>query len=127
MSKTKKPKSENKTQAVVPDVLKNAVLARLHDEEGMLTLPVLYECLVPQHEGAALTRPAGKLTITVEGVYWRVQLDLPYERLTCRMFCGSLASALSDLNAYLGTGKAVFAPMYDRNKKKLPRLDEVVE
>lgn len=127
MSKPKKPKEEKKSQAIVPDVLKNAVLARLQDEEGQMTLPVLYECLIPQHEGSALTRPGGKLSISVEGVYWRVQLDLPYERLTCRMFGASLATVLSDLNAYLGTGKAVFAPMFDRNKKRLPRLDDPIE
>lgn len=92
-----------------------------------MTLPVLYECLAPQYDGPALTRPAGKVTITVEGVYWRVQIDLPYERLTCRLFGASLATALSDLNCYLGSGKAIFAPMFDRVKKKLPRLDEPIE
>lgn len=92
-----------------------------------MTLPVLFACLIPQYEGSALIRPAGKLTLTVEGVYWRVQVDFPYERLTVRMFGASLSTALSDMNAYLGTGKAVFAPMYDRQKKKLPRLDDPVQ
>lgn len=126
MSKKKKDEPK-KAGAVVPDVLKNAVLARLADEEGQMVLPVLFECLVPQYDGGTLTRPGGKLSMTVEGVYWRIQLDLPYERLTCRMFGTSLASALADLNAYLGTGKAVFAPMFDRNKKKLPTLADVIE
>lgn len=93
----------------------------------MMALPVLWECLVPQYAGSAIVRPAGKLSISVEGVYWRVQLDLPYERLTCRMYSASLASALSDLNSYLGTGKAVFGPMFEKNKKPLPRLDKVIE
>ena len=127
MSKSKKPSpKKDDPKAVIPDVLKNAVLARLTDEEGSMTLPVLYECLVPQYEGPILTRPGGKLSITVEGVYWRIQLDLPYERLTARIYCASLASVLSDLNAYLG-GKPIFAPMYDRAKKKLPRLDDPIE
>lgn len=99
----------------------------MQDEEGQMSLPVLFECLLPQYDGSALTRPGGKISIAVEGVYWRVQLDLPYERLTCRMFGASLATVMADMNAYLGTGKAVFAPMFDRQKKKLPRLDEVVE
>jgi len=127
MSKSKKKKTDKEApQAIVPDVLKNAVLARLTDEEGSLTLPVLFECLVPQYEGSVLTRPGGKLSVSVEGVYWRIQLDLPYERLTARIYSASLATVLSDLNAYLG-GKPIFAPMYDRNKKKLPRLDDPVE
>jgi hypothetical protein len=127
MSKKRKEKEKEVQKAIVPDVLKDAAMARLHDEEGQLTIPVLWECLVPQFEGSTVTRPAGKLSITVEGAYWRVQLDLPYERLTCRMFVASLATALGDMNAYLGSGKAVFSPMYERNKKPLPRLDAPVE
>lgn len=126
MSKKKK-EAVPAAQAIVPDVLKNAVLARLHDEEGQMVLPVLFECLIPQYDGNALTRPGGKLSVSVEGAYWRLQLDMPYERLTVRMFSASLSSALSDLNAYLGSGKAVFAPMFERNKKPLPRLDKPVE
>jgi len=128
MSKSKKKKAEEPSAlAKVPDILKNAAVARLQDEEGQMTLPVLFECLVPQYDGSTLLRPAGKLSISVEGVYWRLQLDMPYERLTCRMYGASLASALGDLNAYLGTGKAVFGPMFEKNKKPLPRLDAPIE
>jgi len=124
MSKSKKPAVAKDTPvAKVPGILQNAVMARLQDEAGQMTLPVLFECLVPQYDGATLVRPAGKLTITVEGAYWRIQLDLPFERLTCRMFVASLPGALADLNAYLGSGNAVFGPMFERNKKALPRLD----
>jgi len=128
MSKDKKkPKTESTAAAKVPDILRDAAVARLHDEEAQMALPVLFECLMPQYEGTKLLRPAGKLSITPEGVYWRVQLDLPYERLTCRMYGPSLASCLSDLNAYLGSGKAVFGPMFEKNKKPLPRLDAPIE
>jgi hypothetical protein len=128
LSKSKKKTEEkNGGAAVVPDVLKQAAMARLQDEEGQMRLPVLFACLVPQYDGTKLLRPAGKISISVEGVYWRVQLDLPYERLTCRMFGPSLATVLEDINAYLGGGKAVFGPMFEKNKKPLPRLDAVVE
>ena len=124
MSKPKKTKAEEPAHAAkVPGVLQSAVLARLQDEEGQMVLPVLFECLTPQYDAGKLIRPAGKLSISVEGAYWRVQLDLPYERLTCRLFCASLSSCLSDLNGYLGSGKAVFGPMYEKSKKPLPRLD----
>jgi len=125
---SKKKKDEPKPNgAIVPDALKNAVLARLQDEEGQLCLPVLFTCLVPQYDAGKLIRPGGKLSITVEGVYWRVQVDFPYERQTCRMYCASLSSVLSDLNAYLGSNKAIFSPMFERNKKPLPRLDAPIE
>lgn len=128
MSKSKKPKAEEASRpAQVPSVLQNAVLARLQDEEGQMTLPVLFECLIPQYDGGKLVRPGGKLSVSVEGAYWRVQLDLPYERLTCRLMCASLSSLLGDLNSYLGTGKAVFSPMYEKSKKPLPRLDAIVQ
>ncbi len=126
MSKKKK-EPENKPVAIVPDVLKNAVLARMTDEEAQIALPVLYGCMVPQYDGQTLTRPAAKLSITVEGVYWRVQLDLPYERLTVRMFAASLCTLLQDLNSHLPTKECVFAPMFERNKKPLPRLDKPIE
>jgi len=128
MSKDKK-KEKPKTTATakVPAILQTVAVARMVDEETAMALPTLYECLLPQYEGSTLLRPAGKLSLSVEGVYWRVQLDLPYERLTCRMYCQSLASALSDLNRYLASGQAVFSPMYEKSKKPLPRLDAVVE
>jgi hypothetical protein len=121
-------KSKAKTKPVpIPSVLKDAALARLDDEVGRMTLPVLYECVVPTYDGTKLTRPAGKITITVEGAHWRVQLDLPYECLTCRLASSSLAECLSDLNAYLASGKAIFSPGWSRSKKALPTLDAAVE
>ena len=127
MSKAKKKPDVAAPVAIVPDVLKNAVLARMADEEAQMALPVLYGCLVPQYDGSTLIRPAGKLSITVEGVYWRVQLDMPYERLTVRMFAGSLVTLLQDLNKHLPSKECVFAPMFERNKKPLPRLDKPIE
>ena len=121
-------KSKPKPKPVpIPSILRDAALARLDDEVGRMTLPVLYECLVPTYEATKLLRPAGKLSITVEGAHWRVTLDLPYESLTCRLACSSLAEALSEMNAYLASGKAVFSPGWSKSKRALPTLDATVE
>lgn len=128
MSKSKKSQKETpKPVAVVPDVLKNATQARLRDERLEAAFPTLHACLMPQYEGPTLLRPPGKITFAVEGVYWRITLDLPYERLTCRILVETLTEGLQSLETYLASGRAVFTPAYDRNKKKLPTLDAAIE
>lgn len=123
MSKSKKPKSV----PFIPDVLKDAILARIDDDEGKMALPVLYECLIPRYEGIELKRQAGKLTIQVEGAHWRITLDCPGERITTRIACPSLVTCLQELNEKLGNGGVVWSPGYERNKKALPTVDALIQ
>jgi hypothetical protein len=125
MSKDKKKPSSAKV--VIPSVLRDAAMARLDDEEGRMTLPVLYECIAPTYEGPTLLRPPGKITIAVEGAHWIVKVDFPFEGQSTRLACPSLASCLSELNSYLGSGKAVFTPIWNKSKKPLPKLDDCIQ
>lgn len=123
MSKPKKAKP----QPFVPEILRDAILARIDDEEGMTSLPVLYGCLVPVYEGLELKRQPGKLTIAVEGAHWRLTLDCPGERITCRIACDSLLQCLVQLNERLASRLVTWAPAYDRNKKALPTVDDLIK
>jgi len=93
----------------------------------MLALPVLYECLIPVYEAGELKRQGGKLTIQVEGAHWRLTLDCPGEKITCRIACDSLAACLGQLNERLGNRLVTWAPSYERNKKALPTVDALIQ
>lgn len=123
MSAKKKPK----VQPFVPEILRDAILARIDDQEGAMALPVLYGCLVPVYEGNDLKRQPGKLTIVVEGAHWRITLDCPGEKITTRIACPSLVTCLQELNEKLSSGHVVWSPAYERNKKALPTVDSIIQ
>jgi len=123
MSKPKKPKPV----PFVPDILRDAILARIDDQEGMMKLPVLYGVLVPVYEGLELKRQPGKLTIQVEGAHWRLTLDCPGEKITCRIATDSLVTCLEVLNERLANRLVTWAPGYERNKKALPTVDAIIQ
>lgn len=112
---------------VVPDILKDAILARLDDQEGLMTLPALMSVLLPVYEGSTLKRQAGKLTITPEGAHWRVTIDCPSEVISARIACASLVNLFSDVNLALGERRVAWAPGWQKNKKKLPTVDDIIQ
>jgi len=121
-----KKKDKDKPKVAVASYLKDAVTARLDDEEGLKAFPALMECLLPQYDDGALVRQAGKLTVRVEGAHWLVQLDCPTEKVTGRIHCSSLAEVLGQMDKAIADGREIFTPQYERNKK-LPTIDPVIQ
>lgn len=123
MSKSKK----EKPKPFVPEFLRDAVNARMDDQEAMLALPQLLDALLPVYEGSALIRQAGKLTIKPEGAHWIVQVDCPTEVLVGRIVCSTLGECLSSLNAAIGNRTVVWSPGWSKSKKALPTVDELIK
>jgi len=126
MSK-KKPNGKPHSSVYVPDILKDAIAARLDDPEAEMALPSLFPCMMPQYDASTMTRQAGKITIQAEGAHWRVQLDLPTEVLTGRIAASSLVTALQELNLAIHEKRIAWSPGWQRQKKKLPTVDELIQ
>ena len=126
MSKSKKPKTDA-PKVHVPAFLKDAALARLDDQKALAELPTLCECLLPVYEGTTLIRQAGRISISVEGAHWKVSLDCPSERLATTFAAESLADCLASLEAALKAGHVVWRPGYNKSKKPLPTIDELIQ
>jgi hypothetical protein len=127
MSKSKKPKKDEGTGVQVPDVLKDAILARIDDAGARMKYPLLTSILMPAYEEGALVYQAGKLTVQVEGAHWRVKLESPTARLQLVMASGSLLDILEELESYLGSGRAQWMPGWEKNRKPLPKVDAQVK
>jgi hypothetical protein len=127
MSKSKKPKKDDGIGVQVPDVLKDAITARLDDAGARMKYPLLTSVLMPAYDDGALVYQAGKLTIQVEGAHWRLKLESPTARLQLILASSELISCLEDLEAYLGTGRANWQPGWEKNKKPLPKVDAQIK
>jgi len=122
---SKKKKDAPKVQ--VASFLKDAVTARLDDPEGLASFPTLMEALLPVYDGSTLIRQGGRLTIKPEGAHWLLTLDMPTEVLSARFCTDSLVRGLEAVEEALRSGKVVFSPGYQKNKKKLPTIDELIQ
>ena len=123
MAKAKKPSTKVQTASF----LKDAVLARLDDPEGVKAYPILYEALAPVFDGTTLVRQPGKMTVRVEGASWQVTLDFPTEVLQTRLYAPSLADLLAKVEEYLRSGTLVFTPGWKKSKKPLPTVDDPIQ
>jgi hypothetical protein len=117
---------KKKSEVMVSKFLRDAVNARLDDQESLKSLPTLLECLLPVHEGGKLVRAPGKLTIQAEGAHWRIKLDCPTGVLTTTVAVESLVTCLDRLEEVLTNGQAVWSPGWTRNKK-LPTIDDPIQ
>ena len=123
----KKPNGKPNSSVYVPDILKDAISARLDDPEAAMALPSLLPCMMPMWDGNTLTRQAAKLTIQAEGAHWRVTLDMPTEVIQGRIAATSLTTALQELNLAIHEKRIAWSPGWQRNKKKLPTVDELIQ
>lgn len=123
MSKSKK----EKPKAQIASFLKDAVNARLDDQDSLEALPALMECLLPVYDGKELVRQPGRMTIRPEGPCWLITLDCPTEVLQARFSAASLVNAFLDLNSAINDGHLVWLPGWSKTKKKLPTIDELIQ
>jgi hypothetical protein len=121
MSKAKKPSVH------VAKVLRDAVSAKLDDPSGSSAFPVLSECLLPVYDGLLWKRQAGKLSISVEGAHWRVNLQCPTEGLQMTFVCETLVGVLEALEAFLASGRAVWTPGWNKHRGRLPTVDDIIQ
>jgi len=121
MSKAKKPAVH------VAKTLRDAVAAKLDDPAGSSALPVLSDCLLPVYDGLLWKRQGGKLSISVEGAHWKVNLQCPTEGLQTTFVCETLVGLLDALETFLASGQAVWTPGWKKSRGRLPTVDDVIQ
>jgi hypothetical protein len=126
MSKAKKTKS-SPPNVYVPDILLDAIAARLEDPEAETMYPALWACMMPRWDDKTLTRQSARLTIKAEGAHWIISIDMPTEVMTGRVATASLTTALVDFNLAIHEKRIAWSPSWAKTKKKLPTVDEILQ
>lgn len=103
------------------------IKVRLADEQGALRFPNLYAHIDPIYDGLSIRRQPGRLTISVDGSYYRVTLACPTEKIQTIFVLDSLAEMFENVEKSLAEGKQVYSPMFDRSKKSKPTLDDLLQ
>lgn len=99
-----------------------------HDELGATALGALHELLQPIYDRGVLVRQPGTLRMQLVGADYVWTLDCPTEGVQFTIALESLVDALHDFNAYLNGPDVKAKPGYvPRNKKKLPKLDTLIQ
>jgi hypothetical protein len=88
--------------------------------------PKLYRHIMPHYDGRRLMTAAGRISISIEGKIYRVSLTMPTYKTQCVVLCESLTTWMDDVERYLGMPTTVYLPMWEKNKKALPTIDDLI-
>lgn len=129
MSKSKKKENgeqeKNGTPTPpIPEVLKSVIGGRLDDQAGREALPTLMDLLLPKFADGKQVTEAGRITITPRLTHWEVKIDLPTYVRQCIVVPRSLVNSLEDLERAIVSQSVLWSVGYQRNKKKIPTLDD---
>jgi len=122
----RKKKDSDKPNIDVPEFLRDAVTARLDDPDTRSRWPRLYDVMVPKFEGTKQTWGGGRLSVRCEGASWIVSIEVAQAQLSSTMHCVSLTTAFDVIERCLEEDTLFWGPSWQKRKKKLPTLDEVV-
>ena len=127
MAKKRSKGESNGMGDVIPEFLRDAVLARLDDPASREKWPNLMKCVEPVFEGATLRRQAGRITIKVSGPNLLMTVSNPSEIIDIDIVVTSLTTAFDEMEQALSTGNFHTKPSWQKNKKKPPTiLDDLV-
>jgi hypothetical protein len=113
-------------KVVLASFMSDVALQRIDDPEARAQLPHLWDHIAPIFSGACLQRQAGRITISIEGDHYRVTVSCPTEKVQTTLITSTLLGCLEELNRYLAMPTRVYAPTWERNKKKLPVIDDLI-
>jgi hypothetical protein len=119
LSKKKRPEPIGD---VIPDFLRDAVLARWDDPVCREKWPCIHRCLEPIFEGATLRRQAGSLRLKIVGPNLIVTITNPSEILDMDFVVTSLTSAFDEVEIAISSGNFHVKPAWQKNKKKPPTI-----
>ncbi|MFZ1006817.1 MAG: hypothetical protein WAN65_08275 [Candidatus Sulfotelmatobacter sp.] len=111
----------------VAPILQDRIKVQLSDEMGKDKYPNLYAHIDPIYDGLTIRRQAGRLSIMVDGSYYRVTLSCPTEKIQTIFILESLVDLLENVEKSLAEGKQVYSPVFDRSKKSKPTLDDLIQ
>ena len=98
----------------------------LKDPDAAAQYPNVCDVLFPRWKDGKQTRQRGKVTIAPLGAAYRVTVDCPTEVLETSVMLPTLCDLFGQLEAFLASGKAIWVPGYQKNRKALPTVDAVI-
>lgn len=119
--------SESKPKVRLAKFMASTAILVLKDSNAEENLPNLYDHMAPIYEGHTLMRCAGTIRISVEGGYYRVSLSCPTEKVETVMVTDSLVGIIDALERYLAMGTQVYKPAWEKTKKALPTIDDLIK
>ena len=115
-----------KRKVTLAKFMENSVAMELHDEKAEELLPNLWDHMRPHYDGLTITRMPGSIRIGVEGGYYRISISMPTEKRETVLVVDSLVGIIEALERYLAMGTQVYKPIWEKNKKKLPTIDDLI-
>lgn len=102
------------------DVLKNLRTLTPADNDTVEGYPTLLDLLSPRFRDGRCTRQGSRLSLKVEGAFFRMSIDCPTEGVMCSMVVGSLYNILNDFERHVAGADACWVPNFDAQKKARP-------
>lgn len=97
------------------------------DEGGKALFPLLFDLLTPRWKEGVVTRQPGRLSLKPDGSSWRISIECPTEGLQTSFIVNSLESAFMEAECLIESGKAHWGLTWQKQKKNLPVVDEVIK
>jgi hypothetical protein len=107
--------------------LAKVAFVSLKDDAAKKQMPALLDVLLPIWQDNVMVRQPAILKITPDGGHWRCVIECPTEGLQAQFMCDSLSTLLGDLDALLSSGKTAWAMSWQRRKKSLPVIDDLIQ
>lgn len=100
---------------------------KMKDDAAKKEMPNLLDVLLPIWEGSTMLRQPGRLSISPDGGSWRVTVECPTEGLQTVLMTDSLPTLLIDVEKLLASGSARWGMSWQRRKKNLPTIDDLIQ
>ena len=108
-------------------LLAKVAFTSLKDDAAKKEIPSLLDVLLPIWQDSVMTRQPATMMITPDGGHWRCTITCPTEGLQATFLVDSLPALLKDVDAILASGKTAWGMSWQRRKKSLPVIDDLLQ
>lgn len=119
--------SEKKVKAVAARFLAGKSILLPQDDDLKMKYPTIWELLMPTYTGTRCTRETGRLSIKVDGSYYRVTVEAPTERVQTSILLSGLMTLFDDLEKALRDPATSWTPCWEVVKKNKPRVADQLD
>jgi len=108
-------------------LLANVKMIVPKDDASKKAIPGLLDVMLPIWKDSIMTRQPAKMMISADGGSWRCTIECPTEGLQATFMLDSLATLLVEVDAILQSGKTSWGMSWQRRKKHLPTIDDLIQ
>lgn len=116
-----------KPKAVKAKIFEKVKPEKIADPEAKKMLPTLLDVMLPIWDGNTMLRQPARMSIQPDGATWRVTIECPTEGLQTVLCVDSLSALLVDVEKMLASGQAHWGMSWQRRKKNLPTIDDLIQ